>query len=121
VTIFHIAIRAEWELAARNGSYAPPSLIAEGFIHCSAREQIIATANLFYRGRTDLILLTIDESRLSAPPRYEAPANADDVRATLRFPHIYGPLNFDAVISAEPFPCGAGGGFELPSRLRNTE
>jgi uncharacterized protein (DUF952 family) len=112
--IFHIAIGTEWEAAVRNGVYAPPSIAAEGFIHCSTRSQIIATANLFYRGRHDLMLLTIDENRLRAPLRYETPAVPADLRAAQSFPHIYGPLNLDAVISAEAFPCRADGSFELP-------
>jgi uncharacterized protein (DUF952 family) len=119
--IFHIAVRAEWEAALREGKYAPPSLDAEGFIHCSAREQIIGTANLFYKGRTDLILLGIDEGRLAAPLRYEAPADAKDVRATVKFPHIYGALNLEAVTWAVAFPCSADGSFELPTGVREID
>jgi uncharacterized protein (DUF952 family) len=117
--IFHLAVRAEWEAAMRKGIYAPPSLAVEGFIHCSAGEQIIDTANLFYRGRDDLILLTIDESRLAAPLRYEAPAAINDARAALRFPHIHGPLNLEAVTAAVPIACGPGGSFELPPARRH--
>jgi uncharacterized protein (DUF952 family) len=116
--IFHIAVRAEWDEAARDVGYSPPSLTAEGFIHCSTHEQIIGTANLFYHGRSDLVLLVIDENLLAAPLRYEAPLGKNDVRAALSFPHIYGPLNLNAVLSAEPFPCAADGSFELPSKLR---
>ena len=60
------------------------------------------------------MLLLIDETELVAPVRYEAPGNVDDVRAAQRFPYIYGPLNLDAVIRAEAFPCSADGSFELP-------
>ncbi|HEX4208886.1 MAG TPA: DUF952 domain-containing protein, partial [Candidatus Binataceae bacterium] len=98
--IFHIAARAEWKAALREGAYMPASLAAEGFIHCSTREQIITTANLFYRGRHDLMLIVIDEGRLTAPMRYEAPVTANDVRAASQFPHIYGALSLDAVIRA---------------------
>ena len=115
--IFHIALRAEWD-AARDSVYIPPSLAAEGFIHCSTRDQVAGTANLFYRGRTDLVLLVIDEGLLAASLRYETPLGKNDVRAALSFPHIYGPLNFDAVISAKPFPCSTDGSFVLPSNLR---
>jgi uncharacterized protein (DUF952 family) len=116
--IFHIAQRAEWDGAARDGVYIPPSLPAEGFIHCSTREQVIGTVNLFYHGRSDLVLLVIDEGLLAAPLRYEAPVGKNDVRAASCFPHVYGPLNLDAVISVEPFPCDADGSFVLPPSLR---
>jgi uncharacterized protein (DUF952 family) len=116
--IFHIAVRAEWDVASPELGYIPPSITAEGFIHCSTREQVVETANLFYRGRTDLVLLVIDEKLLAAPLRCETPKGKDDVRAALSFPHIYGPLNLNAVLSTDPFPCGTDGTFELPSSLR---
>ena len=112
--IFHIAVHADWEAARRSGNYAPPSLEMDGFIHCSTRAQIIDTANLFYRGRTDLTLLSIDESLLTPPLRYEAPASPNDARGASRFPHIYGSLNLEAVTSADQFPCSADGSFALP-------
>jgi len=110
----HILSRSEWDLARRSGDYRPPSLEAEGFIHCSTIEQIIDTANIFYRGRRDLLVLRIDESKLISPLRFEAPAAAGDARPAARFPHIYGPLNLAAVIEATEFPCGADGSFHLP-------
>lgn len=115
--IFHIVLGAEWERARRDGSYAPPSIAIEGFIHCSTREQIIGTANRFYRGRNNLVLLVIDETRLAAPVRYETPLSGGDARQAMCFPHIYGPLNLDAVREAVPFPCDAGGEFQLPPNL----
>lgn len=115
--ILHILRRHEWDLALRHGSYRPPSLDAEGFIHCSAIEQAIDTANLLFRGAADLLLLRIDETRLVAPLRFEAPATADDARPNTRFPHIYGALNLDAVVDAIEFPCADDGSFELPARV----
>lgn len=131
--IFHIAVATEWEAALGDGAYRPPSFAAEGFIHCSTREQVIATANLYYRGRRDLVLLSIDENWLTAPLRYETPIAPADVRAAQRFPHaigandgrensrfphIYGPLSLDAVVRTEAFPCSADGSFELPAGCR---
>ena len=71
--IFHIVKRIEWEDAVRRGRYVPESLHVEGFIHCSAPAQVIDTANRFYRGQKDLIVLCIDETRVAAELRYEAP------------------------------------------------
>lgn len=116
--ILHILMRNEWETAMRQGSYRPPSLDAEGFIHCSTIEQAVDTANLLFRGATDLLLLCIDETRLITTLKFEAPATAGDARPNLRFPHIRGALNLDAVIDAIEFPCGADGSFQLPARIR---
>lgn len=116
--ILHILRRGEWDEALRRGSYRPPSLEAEGFIHCSTIAQALDTANIFFRGQTDLILLRIDEHKLMSPLKFESPAAADDARPRARFPHIYGPLNFDAVVDVIEFPCGTDGSFQMPAAIR---
>lgn len=116
--ILHILKRSEWDEAIRNGNYAPPSLGNEGFIHCSTIEQVVETANLYFRGQPDLMVLSIDEARLVSPLKYEAPASAGDECADSLFPHLYGLLNLDAVDYACEFPCEANGLFELPATLR---
>jgi len=116
--ILHIVARADWESALARGIYAPPSLDAEGFIHFSTKPQILHTANRFYRGKTGLVILCIDESRLEAAPRYEPPDSALGETTADLFPHLYRPLNLDAVVSVIDFPCCADGTFELPAALR---
>ena len=118
--ILHIATRADWEAALAAGSYQPASLADEGFIHGSTPAQAVGTANKYFRGRSDLILLCIDEARVAAEVRYEAPAgiaDAADPRAHERFPHVHGALNLDAVIRTVAFPCDRDGGFALPVEL----
>src|SRR5690606_27081215 len=63
--IVHFCPRADWEAALRAGVYAPESLRTEGFIHFSAPEQVHLPANAIARGRTDLVLLEVDEGRLA--------------------------------------------------------
>ena len=70
--IIHIVKRSEWADAVARGTYAPASLRAEGFIHCSTVAQLVDTANRFYRGNHGLVVLCIDESRLKAELKYEA-------------------------------------------------
>ena len=115
--ILHVVARADWDSALARGIYAPPSLDAEGFIHCSTSAQILRTANRFYRGKTDLIILCIDESRLEAAPKYEPPDPALGESTANLFPHLYRPLNLVAVVSVIDFPCCADGTFELPAAL----
>jgi uncharacterized protein (DUF952 family) len=115
--ILHILRRAEWEEAVRRGSYRPSSIDAEGFIHCSTLSQAVETAKIFFRGATDLLLLRIDESKVAAEVRFEAPAVPGDARPGTLFPHVYGPLNLDAVAEVIEFPCEADGTFRLPARL----
>jgi uncharacterized protein (DUF952 family) len=91
--LFHITTRAAWEHARHAGEYRPASLASEGFIHLSTEAQWRATLDRFYRGVPDLVLLRIDPSRVRAELRYE-PADGD------AFPHLYGPLESDAVLEA---------------------
>ncbi len=109
--ICHIVKRSEWMLSVARGSYAPTSLRAEGFIHCSTIAQVIDTANRFYRGQHDLVVLHIDESRLKAELKYEAPATMYGESADELFPHLYGELNADAVVRMVELPCEADGSF----------
>ncbi len=112
--IYHIAVRADWERALADGAYTRSSvdktLAEEGFIHASQEAQVAGTANKFYRDVPGpLVLLVIDTDRVGAKVRY------DDVPgAELPFPHIYGPLNADAVLAAVPFAPGPDGTFGFP-------
>jgi uncharacterized protein (DUF952 family) len=103
--IYHITTPAAWQQAQVEGSYRADSLATEGFIHASTAQQIAATANRFYDGRSDLLLLEIDEERLNAELKYE-----EGMPGQL-FPHIYGPLNLDAVVEVRPFTPGEDGIF----------
>jgi len=96
MTIYHIASRADWSAALQQGEYRVStrgrSLEEEGFIHASTAGQVDGVANAFYADAEDLVVLLIDPERLTAPLKYDPVPGA-----TEPFPHIYGPLNVDAV------------------------
>jgi uncharacterized protein (DUF952 family) len=98
--IYHLALADDW-MRAVSSPYATStldkSLAQVGFIHCSFREQVQLIADNVYRGRHDLLLLEIDPDRLAATVRVESVNGGSD-----EFPHIYGPLNRDAVIAVTP-------------------
>ena len=93
--ICHITTTAAWQNARTAGVYRADSLESEGFIHCSTPQQVLDTANRYYAGREDLLLLWIDPQRLAADLRWEA-AHGE------RYPHLYGALNLDAVTGSTP-------------------
>lgn len=96
--IYHITYLEEWEQAVVMGEYFPPSLSEEGFIHFSLGEQVASTAERHYSGEVGLILLEVDPDKLDAELRYEeAPGGFGT------FPHLYGPLNLDAVMNITLF------------------
>ena len=109
--ILHITTPDAWAKAQAEGVYRAPSLATEGFIHCSTDRQMAATANKHYARRSGLILLCIDEKRLTADVRYE------DLGAGDLFPHIYGPINIDAVIKVVGYEPDADGLFAPPVGL----
>jgi uncharacterized protein (DUF952 family) len=115
--ILHIVKRDDWENAIRTGQYAPASLDTEGFIHCSTTAQVVETANLFYRGQTDLMIVCLEEGHLTSKLIYEPAARVGHERDNAVFPHIYGPLNLEAVSEVYEFPCDGEGRFVLPNAL----
>lgn len=115
--VLHITRRSVWEASIPRGYYRPPSLDSDGFIHCSTIAQTVDTANQFYAGQPDLILLCIDPDKAEAEVKYEAPACAADQRADSLFPHVYGPLNVSAVLETVEFAPCSDGRFELPAAI----
>jgi uncharacterized protein (DUF952 family) len=112
VRILHFCPREDWLAARAAGQYTADSLTTQGFIHCSTPEQVHRPANALHRGRSGLVLLEIEESRLPEPPRYEPGDPAD--AGSERFPHVYGPIPLRAIVAVHAFPTLPDGTFELP-------
>lgn len=106
--IYHIALSDAWEAANLSGEYVADSISTEGFIHCSTKEQVERSMNRFFAGRDEVLLLAIDPERLKSELKYE-PAHGED------FPHIYGPLNVDAVSAVELVRPDDSGRFHYPA------
>jgi ribosomal-protein-serine acetyltransferase len=118
--IYHITSEVEWRVAKREGQYVAPSLQTEGFIHLSKLKQVTKVANGFYAGQKNLVLLCVDPKRLQVPLKFEPPAaniHADHEEEGEVFPHLYGPLDSQAVIRVFEFPANGDGNFPLPVNL----
>lgn len=98
-SIIHLISESDWAGAQKAGEWRPPSLAAEGFIHCSRPEQVAATMRRHFPGRLDMLMLVLDLTRITAEIRDEDLYGRGET-----FPHIYGPLNLDAVIEVKPAP-----------------
>jgi uncharacterized protein (DUF952 family) len=109
--IYHIVSKSDWAAVGDAPHYRGDTLATEGFIHCSNLEQVMDTADHYFRGREDLVLLQINPDRLQSPLKYE---DAGDGRL---FPHIFGPMEVDAVMAVIEFPLNEDGGFDLPEFL----
>jgi len=94
--IYHVTTTADWNVAKEKGLYEHPSIKAEGFIHCSQEHQVAGVLERYFVGQTDLLKLVIDTDKLTSKFVFDwSPSTADT------FPHVYGPINIDAVIDVE--------------------
>jgi uncharacterized protein (DUF952 family) len=109
-TTFHIVAGEYYRDCDASTDYTPEPFDREGFIHCTdGAENVAATASRYYTAdRRMYIALVIDKSLVQSEIRYEDPARI--------YPHIYGPLNRDAIVTIVPMLRNADGTF-LPPKL----
>jgi len=92
---FHIVSEQSWEAARVAGEYRASTLETEGFMHCSYARQLVATAGRYYPEPAGYLVLTIAPDRVTSEIKLEMATIGE------LFPHIYGPLNSEAVVGVE--------------------
>jgi uncharacterized protein (DUF952 family) len=96
--IYKILSVADWEAARQAGRFdGSADDRRDGFIHFSDAETVTGTARKYFAGQSGLMLLAVDPARL-ADLRWER--SRDDAL----FPHLYGPLELEAVTKADRLP-----------------
>ena len=93
--IYHIVSAEQWAQQKADSTYEAESLQTEGFIHLSRKEQVAGVLSRYYQHTPDLLLLHVDATKLTHQLTYEVATNNE------LFPHLYGPLNKDAVVAIE--------------------
>lgn len=107
--IYNICSEALWREAERVGVFAGAAIdLEDGYIHFSTAAQAPETAARHFGGQGDLVLVAIDAGALGDGLRWE-PSRGGDL-----FPHLYGPLRFDAVRWVRPLPLGPDGRHVFP-------
>jgi uncharacterized protein (DUF952 family) len=107
--IYHMCRYQEWRAAEAAGVYRGSSQDkADGFIHFSTASQIVESAARHRAGQDDLMLLAVDPGQLGDALRWEKS------RGGQLFPHLYGDLPLEAVVTAEPLRLGADGRHVFP-------
>jgi len=107
--IYHVCKRAEWEAARVSGSYAGSSQdAADGFMHFSGAEQVVASAAKHRTGQRDLVIIEVDSDSLGPALRWE-PSRGGQL-----FPHLFGKLPVSAVRRVAPLPLGHDGRHVFP-------
>ncbi|MGE5672853.1 MAG: DUF952 domain-containing protein [Mycobacterium leprae] len=91
--------------------YRPPEFAQDGFIHCTdGREAVSIILTIVYRKNPEpFVVLYIDQDRVTSPVRYDDPAQI--------YPHIYGPLNRDAIVAVREVKRAEDGTFHMPPVL----
>lgn len=116
--IYHITSRKAWRDAQQRGDYRAQSLETEGFIHCSSNTQVLPVADKYYPGQRGLFLLMIDPALLTSDLRWEPPAEGappPGVPEGELFPHVYGPINLDAIVKVFDLETDSDGKHTAPA------
>ena len=93
-SVYCITTVKKWNHSKTEGEHVEDSLEAESFIHCSYAHQLLGVADRFFKGVDGLIILCIDPSLLKCSIVVEDLSGLGEV-----YPHIYGPINTDAVVA----------------------
>ena len=116
--IFHITSSDAWADAQQRGDYRAESLETEGFIHCSTHSQVLPVAENYYKGQSGLILIVIESTLLSSALKWEPPSGGTPPLGVPEgdlFPHIYGPINLNAVVKILDLETDSRDKFILPT------
>ncbi|MGE3960780.1 MAG: DUF952 domain-containing protein [Dehalococcoidia bacterium] len=107
----HLVPAADWPGLIPGALYRHHSLEDEGFIHCTdGRNRAVETANRYFQGDRRLYLLvTLDLDRVGCAWRYDDAAEV--------YPHVYGPIPVDAVVSVEDMRRSPEGRFLLDHEM----
>lgn len=104
--VFHIVPESQWQAAVSAGTYRPPSLAAEGFIHFSYADQVAATANRYYRDQDGLVVVAVDLTGVPGEVRVEtSPATGES------YPHLYDALPTSHALTVYPLRRNPDGDF----------
>jgi glutathione S-transferase len=101
--IYHIVTEADFRAQFNGLAYVPSSLPDDGFVHCALAASVIPVADDYFAGAPGrVLLLEIDPARLVSQLRYEAAApiaggGATHLSSASQFPHVYGPINLEAI------------------------
>jgi uncharacterized protein (DUF952 family) len=110
--ILHLTRAAHFAALPPDADYLPEGFGQDGFIHCTGEPDVLLrVANAFYRDTPgEMLVLVIDPARVNADVRWEAAAHPQGPDDPL-FPHIYGPLNRDAIVSIHAAQRAADGAY----------
>ena len=94
--VYILCDEAEYKKSLVKGNLIRDSLLQEGFIHASPKDQLTRVANKHYSHFLKLLVLQIDIGLCHSVVKWEPAAGS-------LYPHIYGPLNMSSVVKVTLF------------------
>ena len=104
--IYLLSSRQDYEHALSKGSLWRESLDSEGFIHASPKDQLTRVANKYYKATRSPLILVLTTENINVEVKWEPAAGS-------LYPHIYGPLNMNAVVEVVPIALNKNGDFNI--------
>jgi uncharacterized protein (DUF952 family) len=101
--LFHLVPEDRWRETAEHVDYAPDSLVSEGFIHLSTADQVAGTAERFFAGVEDLLVLEVTIADDDPYLRWEP---AVGPRGLEDFPHYHHRLPLARITAASRWRSG---------------
>ena len=110
--IYKIVPADLWREAEAAGLFGgAPIDIADGYVHFSTGTQLRRTAELYFKGQDNLLLVAVDGDKLGDALKYEASRGGD------LFPHLHAPLSLDAVLWKTPLRMRPDGLHDFPKEI----
>lgn len=107
--IYKICPASSWREAERQGVYrGSADDLRDGFIHFSTATQVPETTRKHFFGQKALFLVEVEADMLGDALRWERSRN-DEL-----FPHLYGELDFGAVIAVHQMNARSDGTHDIP-------
>ena len=104
MSIYHLISRQGLDAQSDSEFILDDANLALGFIHCCTAEQLPGVIARYFPGdNSNLLVVELNPDALSEELKWEAATDSDGL-----FPHIYGPINRDAIIGVHPYGAKLG-------------
>lgn len=111
-TAYKIESASNWSVAIESGVYSGSGIdVIDGFIHLSAKSQVLQTFAKYFAGKMDLLLIEVNLDLLGDTVKWEVSRGGE------LFPHIYGTLPMAAVIATHLIEYDSNGNAIFPQEF----
>jgi uncharacterized protein (DUF952 family) len=108
-TIYKICQKTSWQAAEQTGVYRGSDAdVRDGFIHFSTAAQLAGTAEKYFAGQSDLLIVAVAADALGSALKWEQSRGGE------LFPHLYAMLPVEAVRWTQPLADEVDGRRVLP-------